>query len=76
MKLTIAARKHADKTWDGALVSEGRFQRALVGETLEDVVLRGLAGFLSVPHPIGVSVVVDVTTETAEEIAATGQNGK
>ncbi len=62
MKLTIAARK-IDNKWEAALVSEGKFHRALLSEKLEDVVLRGLLAILETPHPEGTLVIVDVATE-------------
>ena len=66
MRLTIAT-KRIGNVWEGALVAEGKFQRALVGEKLEDAVLRGLVGLLALDLPEGTDVVFDIVTETPEE---------
>lgn len=62
MRLTVAARKIEGK-WEAALVAENKFQRALLGEKLEDVVLRGLLAVLETPHPDGTIVTIDVLAE-------------
>jgi hypothetical protein len=62
MKLTIAAKKVGDK-WEGALVTDGKFQRALVSDKLDDVVLRGLASILISARPEGTDVLVEAIVE-------------
>lgn len=68
MRMTIAAKKIGDK-WEGALVADNRFQHALVGDKLEDILLRGIVALSAVDQPDGVNVLVEITTETEEEIA-------
>lgn len=62
MKLTVAAKRIGDK-WEGALVVDNKFQRALVSDTLDDVVLRGLAVLFTIPRPEGTDVVVEALVE-------------
>ncbi len=68
MRLIIATKKIGD-SWEGALLAEGKFQRALVGTKLEDVVLRGIVGLLALDLPEGTDVVFEIATETSEEAA-------
>jgi hypothetical protein len=64
MRLTVAAKKIGDK-WEGALVSEGKFQRAIVTDDgLDEVVLRGLFALLSLNYPEGTNVVIEAVVET------------
>lgn len=71
MKLVIGAKK-IDNKWEGALVADGRFQRAFVSDKLEDVILRGLVGVFTGVLPEGTNVVVDVMTETPSDQEVTG----
>ena len=59
MKMALAA-KRMGTGWEGALIAEQKFQRALVNEKLEDLVLRGLAPLLANNYPEGTDIVIDV----------------
>jgi hypothetical protein len=67
MKMTIAA-KRIGATWEGALIVDNKFQRALTGEKLEDVVLRGLVGLMTPEHSEGTDVMIEVLCETPGEV--------
>lgn len=68
MRLTLAAKRVGDK-WEGALVVDNKFQRALVADKLDEVLLRGLAGTLAVNRPEGTDVVLELVVETPGEPA-------
>ncbi len=77
MRFTIATKKIGN-SWEGALVANGKFHRALVGNQLEDAVLQGLIGLFALDLPEGTDVVFDIVTETpaeaiAQEAAQRGQ---
>lgn len=66
MKLMVAAKRIGDK-WEGAVVVDNKFQRAIVTDKLEGIVLRGVASLLMNNYPEGTDVLVDVTVEEAKD---------
>jgi hypothetical protein len=65
MKLTVASKKVSGQ-WEGALVVDGKFQRALVEPTLETLMQRGLS-YLLFDNPEGTSVMIEVSKEKPGE---------
>ena len=65
MQLTVAA-KQIGANWEGALIIDGKFQRALVDPKLENVVLRGLASTLLIAHAEGTEITINMTVEEAK----------
>lgn len=68
MKVTIATKKIGE-TWEGALVVDQRFQRALTSDKLEDLILRGLVGVLAATKDAvdGTDVVFDIAVDQPKD---------
>lgn len=68
MKIAVAAKK-INGEWEGALVVDNKFQRALVAPTLEEVLLRGLVPVFALEGndtALLMEVTVDGPDETKE----------
>ena len=66
MRLTVAAKRN-NGNWEGAVVADGKFQRALSGDTLSNVLLKGLASVALVNRPEGTDVVLELVIEEPKE---------
>lgn len=65
MQLTVAA-KQIGANWEGALIVDNKFQRAMVDPKLETLVLRGLTPMLMVAHAEGTEITINITIEEAK----------
>lgn len=72
MHLQILAKK-IDKQFEVAVISEGKFARAMTGKNLTDIVFGQLKALLSFDRPegteISVTMIIDDTQVTKEPVA-------
>lgn len=66
MKITLAMKKIGPENWEGAQIVDGKFQRAYVGTSADDIVTRGMIAALVLPQPEGTTIVVEAQITNGE----------
>jgi len=64
----VIAGKVVDKKWEAAVLSEGKFMRALTGDSLFKLVASQITALLSLERPEGTEVGINISINEAEEV--------
>ena len=60
MQTAILTRKVSHQSWEGVVVEDGKFKRALVGTSASDLILNALSGFIPMDNVTRVDTEVEV----------------